>query len=61
MTDHATRRDFRDSDRVSADEDYQVRYFAKQHRITPEQVRELIAEHGNDRRTLAREARKLKG
>ena len=46
MADDKTKRDFRDRDRVSADEDYEVRYFAKQHRITPEQVRELIRKHG---------------
>ncbi|WP_366664460.1 DUF3606 domain-containing protein [Mesorhizobium sp.] len=61
MADDKTKRDFRDRDCVSADEDYGVRYFAKQHRITPEQVRELIGEHGNDRKTLEREARKLQG
>ncbi|WP_342634092.1 hypothetical protein [Mesorhizobium tamadayense] len=38
-----------------------MRYFAKQHRITPDQVQELIGEHGNDRKTLEREARKLRG
>ncbi|TIR82596.1 MAG: DUF3606 domain-containing protein, partial [Mesorhizobium sp.] len=57
MADVKTKRDFRDRDRVSADDDYEVRYFAKQHRITPEQVRELISEHGNDRKILQREAR----
>ncbi|TIW08139.1 MAG: DUF3606 domain-containing protein [Mesorhizobium sp.] len=60
MTDDRTKRDFRYRDRVSAGEEYEVRYFAKQHRITPEQVRELISEHGNDRKTLEREARKLR-
>lgn len=59
MADVKTKRDFRDRDRVSADDDYEVRYFAKHHRITPEQVRELISEHGNDRKILQREARKL--
>ncbi|MER9058334.1 hypothetical protein [Mesorhizobium sp. M0910] len=34
--------------------------FAKQHRNTPEQVRQLIGEHGNDHKTLEREARKLR-
>lgn len=58
MADDKSRRDFRDRNRVSVDEDYEVRYFAKQHRITPEQVRELIREHGNDRKRLEREARK---
>ncbi|RWM25617.1 DUF3606 domain-containing protein [Mesorhizobium sp.] len=61
MTDDKTKRDFRERDRVSADEDYEVRCLAKQHRITPEQVRELITEHGNDRKTLEREGRKLRG
>ncbi|TPJ66005.1 DUF3606 domain-containing protein [Mesorhizobium sp. B2-7-1] len=61
MADDKTQRDFRDRDRVSADEDYEVRHFAKQYRISPEQVRELIKEHGNDRKTLEREARKLRG
>ncbi|MDX8495146.1 DUF3606 domain-containing protein [Mesorhizobium sp. VK22B] len=61
ITDDKSKRDFRDRDRVSADEDYEVRYFAKQHRITPGQVRELIGEHGNDRKVLEREARKLRG
>ncbi|MER8672798.1 DUF3606 domain-containing protein [Mesorhizobium sp. M0615] len=58
MADDKSKRDFRDRNRVPVDEDYEVRYFAKQHRITPEQVRELIREHGNDRKRLEREARK---
>jgi len=29
MSDDKTKRDFQDRDRVSADEDYKVRYFAK--------------------------------
>ncbi|MES0158529.1 MULTISPECIES: DUF3606 domain-containing protein [unclassified Mesorhizobium] len=58
MADDKSKRDFRDRNRVSVDEDYEVGYFAKQHRITPEQVRELIREHGNDRKRLEREARK---
>lgn len=61
MADDKTKRDFRDRDRVSADEDHEVRYFAKQHRISPEQVLDLIKQHGNNRKTLEREARKLRG
>ena len=61
MSDDKTKRDFQDRDRVSADEDYEVRYFANQHGISPEQVADLIKEHGNDRKTLEREARKLGG
>jgi len=61
MADDKTQRDFRDRDRISAEEEYEVRYFAKQHRISPEQVRDLVKEHGNDRKTLDREAGKLRG
>jgi hypothetical protein len=61
MADDKTKRDFRDRDRVSGDEEYEVKYFAKLNRITPDEVRELIREHGNDRKTLTREARKLRG
>ncbi|TJV06483.1 MAG: DUF3606 domain-containing protein [Mesorhizobium sp.] len=61
MTDDKSKRDFRDRDRVSADEDYEVEYFAKAAGITPQQTRELIARHGNDRTTLEGEARRLKG
>ncbi|TPI57682.1 MULTISPECIES: DUF3606 domain-containing protein [unclassified Mesorhizobium] len=61
MADDKSKRDFRERDRLSGDEDYEVRYFAKQHRISPEQVRDLIKEHGNDRKALGREARKLRG
>ncbi|TJV19711.1 DUF3606 domain-containing protein [Mesorhizobium sp.] len=61
MVDDKSKRDFRDRDRVSADEDYEVEYFAKTAGITPQQTRELIARHGNDRATLEAQARRLKG
>ncbi|MET3520240.1 DUF3606 domain-containing protein [Mesorhizobium sp. USDA-HM6] len=61
MADDKSNRGFRDQSLVSADEEYEVRYFAKQNRITPDEVRALIREHGNDRKRLAREARKLRG
>ncbi|MHB9450756.1 DUF3606 domain-containing protein [Mesorhizobium sp. RSR565B] len=38
MADDKSKRDFRDRNRVSVDEDYEVGYFAKQHRITPERA-----------------------
>jgi hypothetical protein len=57
MADDKTKRDFRDRDRVSADEDYEVEYFAKKVGLTVQQVRELIKKHGNDRATLEREAK----
>jgi hypothetical protein len=61
MADDKTKRDFRDRDRVSADEDYEVEYFAQKVGLTPQQVRDLIGKHGNNRETLEREARKLRG
>ncbi|AZO75788.1 MAG: DUF3606 domain-containing protein [Mesorhizobium sp.] len=45
------RQDYHDRDRASG----------KFRALTPEQVRELIGEHGDDHKTLAREARKLWG
>jgi hypothetical protein len=59
MADDKSKRDFRDRDRVSADEDYEVEYFANKVGITPQQVRDLIAKHGNIRATLEREAKAL--
>jgi hypothetical protein len=61
MADDKSKRDFRDRDRVSADEDYEVEYFAGKTGITPQQVRELIAKHGNSREILEREALALRG
>ncbi|TPK38717.1 DUF3606 domain-containing protein [Mesorhizobium sp. B2-5-3] len=61
MADDKSKRDFRDRNRVSADEDYEVRYFAEQAGITAEQVRQLIKRHGNERATLELEAKKLRG
>ncbi|MER9625077.1 DUF3606 domain-containing protein [Mesorhizobium sp. M0222] len=61
MADDKSKRDFRDRDRVSADEDYEVEYFAAKAGVTPQQVKELIAKHGNQRETLEREAKALRG
>ncbi|MGX5830214.1 DUF3606 domain-containing protein [Mesorhizobium sp. 43Arga] len=60
MADDKSKRDFRDRNQVSADEDYEVQYFAEKAGITPEQVRDLIRKHGNSRETLEREAKALK-
>ncbi|WP_411970675.1 DUF3606 domain-containing protein [Mesorhizobium sp. CA14] len=51
--------DFRDRDRVSGDEEYEVGYFASKFGLSIPQVRELIAKHGNDRETLEAEAKRL--
>lgn len=49
-----------DRSRVSDSEGYEIRYFAEKHGITPDQARELIARHGNDREALDRAAERLK-
>jgi hypothetical protein len=41
-----------DRSRVSVSEDFEVEYFAKEHRLSIEQVRELIRKFGNDREKL---------
>lgn len=41
-----------DRSQVAAGEDYEVRHFAEKHDLSPDQVRALIAEHGNDREAL---------
>ena len=60
MTDDKSKRDLRDRNRVSAEERYEVEYFARQNGITPEQVRELIKAAGNDRAALTAAAQQLK-
>lgn len=41
-----------DRSRVAASDPSEVRYFANKHGLTPDQVLDLIREHGNDRKTL---------
>lgn len=60
MADDKTKRGEADRSRVAGSEDYEVRYFAERHGLTAEQVRELIAKHGNQRDVLDAEAEKLK-
>lgn len=60
MADDPTKKDFHDRTRVAGDQEHEVRYFAEANGITPEQTRELIARHGNDRETLEREAKRLR-
>lgn len=59
MPDDSTKRDFRDRDRVSADEGYEVRHFAEQNGIEPEQVPDLIRKAGNKREDLVKAAKEL--
>lgn len=60
MADDKSKRDFRDRDRVSASEDYEVEYFAKQNGITLAQVRALIQKVDNDRAKLTAAAKALR-
>ncbi|MBZ9661196.1 DUF3606 domain-containing protein [Mesorhizobium sp. ESP-6-4] len=57
MVDDKSKRDFRERDRVSAEEDDEVEHFAQKVALTPQQIRELIKKHGNDRETLERVAK----
>lgn len=61
MADDKTNVGAADRRTVAGDEGYEVRYFAERHGITPDQARELIDKHGNDRETLDREAARLAG
>jgi hypothetical protein len=60
MADDKSKRDFRDRNRVAAEEDYEVEYFAREAGITPQQVRNLIAKVGNDRAKLTAAAKELR-
>ncbi|MER8467143.1 DUF3606 domain-containing protein [Mesorhizobium sp. M1396] len=59
MADDKSKRDFRDRQRMSGDEQYEVGYFASKFGRTIPEVRELIKKHGNDRETLERDAKAL--
>ncbi|MES0035541.1 DUF3606 domain-containing protein [Mesorhizobium sp. M0046] len=52
MADDKTKTDSRDRSRVAGGEDYEVRHFAEEAGITPDQARTLIKRHGTDRRVL---------
>jgi len=60
MADNKDVMDGRDRTRVSATDDYEVRYFAEKNGISIQQTRDLIAKHGNDRETLERAAKQIK-
>lgn len=49
-----------DRSRVAASDPSEVRYFGKKHGLTDDQVRDLIKEHGNDRKTLEEAVARLK-
>jgi hypothetical protein len=49
-----------DRSRVAASDPSEDRYFGKKHGLTDDQVRDLIKQHGNDRKTLEEAVAKLK-
>lgn len=59
MADDKSKQDNRDRVKVAGDEDYEVQYLADTARITPDQARGLIKQHGSNRETLLREAKKI--
>ena len=61
MPDDKTKVGEPDRSRVSADQDYEVQNFAEKHRLSPQQVRDLIARFGNNREKLERAAQHLHG
>jgi hypothetical protein len=50
-----------DRSRVAASDPSEVRYFGKKHGLTDDQVKDLIKQHGNDRKTLEEAVAKIKG
>ena len=59
MSDDKNKTDNRDRSQVAGDEEYEVGYVASKFGLSADQVRELIAEFGNDRDVIEREAAKL--
>ena len=56
MSDGTSITDGRDSSRVSAREDYEVRVFAQEAGLSLDQARDLVEEFGNDREMLLKRA-----
>ena len=59
MADNKRKRGKADRARVSASEPYEVRYFARKHRMTPAAVRKLIKKVGNSRKKLEAAVKRL--
>jgi hypothetical protein len=60
VADDKTKRGADDRRRVSPGQGYEVSYFARKHRISAQQARDLIARVGTDREKLNAAAAKLK-
>lgn len=60
MSDDKSKQDNRDRSQVSGDQQWEIGYVAIKFGISTDQVRDLIAEFGNERDVIEREAKKLK-
>ena len=59
MADNKSKRGGQDRSRVAAGEGYEVRYFARKHKISTDQAEKLIKQVGNDRNKLNAAAERL--
>jgi hypothetical protein len=59
MADDKSKRGAPDRRRVSANEPYEVAYFAKKHGISQEDARRIIKQHGSDRDAADKAASRL--
>jgi Protein of unknown function (DUF3606) len=57
MADDATKRDYRDRNRINIHEDYELRYWTKEPGVTPEKLKQTIEKVG----VMATEVRKALG
>jgi hypothetical protein len=60
MTDDKTKQDGRDRSQVSAEEDYELDYFAEKYGFTRDEARELIDRNGSSRKALDEAAARLR-
>ena len=60
MSDDKSKSGAADRRTVAAGEDYELDAFAQKHGLSRDQARDLVKQHGNDRRTLDQAAEGLK-
>jgi hypothetical protein len=60
MADDKNQQDGRDRSQVSAEEDYELDYFAEKYGLTRDEARGLIDRHGNGREKLDAAAARLR-
>ncbi|MCE7798705.1 DUF3606 domain-containing protein [Sphingobium sufflavum] len=61
MADDKANTGSQDRAQVAGAETYEVSYFAQKHGISADEARDLIAKHGNDRKTLDAAAESMLG